>query len=61
MLGISYREHKTDRYVWQDVSILAGPQELLLSTIKRCKLSWFGHICRHDTLPNRAPWTEGVA
>ena len=21
-----------------------------LSTIKRCKLSWFGHVCLHDTL-----------
>jgi hypothetical protein len=51
MLGISYREHKTNEYVWQQVSILAGPQELLLSTVKRRKLSWFGHVCRHDTLP----------
>ena len=22
-----------------------------LSTDKRCKLSWFGHVCRNDTLP----------
>jgi hypothetical protein len=51
MLGISYREHKTNEYVWQQVSILAGPQELLLSTVKRRKLSWFGHVCRHDALP----------
>ena len=51
MLDISYREHKTNEYVWQQVSILAGPQELLLSTVKRRKLSWFGHVCRHDTLP----------
>ena len=51
MLGISYREHKTNEYVWQQVSILAGPQELLLSTVKRRKLSWFGHICRPLTLP----------
>ena len=46
MLGISYREHKTNEYVWQKVSILAGPQEPLLSTITRRKLSWFGHVCR---------------
>ena len=52
MLGISYREHETNDYVWQQVSILAGPQEHLLSTVKRRKLSWFGHVCRHDTLPN---------
>ena len=36
--------------IWQQVNILARRQELL-STIKRCKLSWFGQVCRHDTLP----------
>ena len=51
MLGMSYREHKTNEYVWQQVSILAGPQELLLSTVKHGKLSWFGDVCRYDTLP----------
>ena len=64
MLGISYREHKTNEYVWQEVSILAGPQELLLSIVKRRKLSWFGHVCRHDTLPKiilETLWTEDVA
>ena len=39
-----------ERCYCSQVSILAGPQELLLSTVKRRKLSWFGHICRHDTL-----------
>ena len=50
-IGLSYREHKTNESVWHQVSILAGLQEHLLSTVKRRKLSWFGHICRHDTLP----------
>ena len=45
MLDISYIEHKTNEYIWQR-------QELLLSTVKRRKLTWFGHVCRHDTLPN---------
>ena len=27
------REHKTNKYVWQQVNILAGHQELLLSTV----------------------------
>ena len=35
MLGISYGEHKTNDYVWQQISILVGPQELLLSTVRR--------------------------
>ena len=30
--------------------MLAGRHELLPSTVKRRKLSWFGHICRHDTM-----------
>ena len=51
MLGISYREHKTNEYVSQQVSNLAGLQELLLSAVECRKLSWFGHVCRHDTAP----------
>ena len=43
--------HQTNEYVWQHVDILAGPQGLLLSTVKRRKLSWFAHVCRHGTLP----------
>ena len=33
MLGISYGEHKTNEYVWEQVTILAGCRQLLLSTI----------------------------
>ena len=50
MLGMSYKEHKTNAYVWQQVDILVGCQQLL--TVKCRKISWFGHVCRHDTLPN---------
>ena len=39
---------KTNEYVWQQGSILAAHQELLLSTVKRRKSSWFGYVCRHD-------------
>ena len=45
ILGISYREHKTNEYIWQRVSILAGRQELPLSTVKHHKLSLLGHVC----------------
>ena len=39
MLGISFGEHTTNEYVCQQVSILAGPQELpFMFTIK---LSFF--------------------
>ena len=46
---IIQREHETNEFVWQQT--LAGRQELLLSTIERGKLR-FGHVCRHNTLPN---------
>ena len=39
MLGISHKEHKVDEYAWQQINILTGRQELLLSTVKRRKLS----------------------
>ena len=54
VLGLSYREHKTNEYVWQQVHILSGRQELSLSTVKCRKLSWFSHVCLHDTLPKIA-------
>ena len=44
-------EYKTNKYVGQQVDILAGRQELLLSTVKRRNLSWFDHVCRHATPP----------
>ena len=50
-IASSYIAHKADEYEWQQVNILTGRQELLLSTLNPCKLSWFGHVYRHDTLP----------
>ena len=50
MLGISWFQHKTNEYVLNKVFSLAGPQEPLLSIVKRRKLSWFGHTTRHDSL-----------
>ena len=50
LLRISYKDHKTNDFVWDSVSGLAGPQEPLLSIVKRRKLKWFGHVTRHDSL-----------
>ena len=50
MLGISWREHKTNEFVLNRVEDLVGPQERLLTTVKRRKLAWFGHTTRHDSL-----------
>ena len=60
MFGISYKELKTIGYVWQQVSILAARQELVLSTVKRCMFSWFGHVCCHDMLQQEAHHKVGL-
>ena len=50
LLGIRYQERKTNEYVLLQVHKLAGKQESLLSTVRRRKMKWFGHIVRHDSL-----------
>ena len=51
MLGISWSDRKTNDFVRAQVTSRAGPQEPLLATIKRRKLTWFGHVTRHNSLP----------
>ena len=41
--GDKKEEDNTNGYVWKQANILTGRKELLLATIKRRKLSWFGH------------------
>lgn len=50
MLNISSREHRTNDYVRQLVTTHAGEQEPQLSTVKRQKLTWYGHVTRHTSL-----------
>ena len=51
ILGISWSDRKTNDFVRAQVTSMAGPQEPLLATIKRRKLTWFGHVTRHNSLP----------
>ena len=51
MLGISWSDRNTNDFVRAQVTSRAGPQEPLLATIKRRKLTWFGHVTRHNSLP----------
>ena len=51
MLGISWKDHKTNKFVRAQIALLAGPQEPLLAPVKRRKLTWFGHVTRHNSLP----------
>ena len=46
MLGVSYNEHNSNEYVYGNMS-KSSPDV----NVKCHKLSWFGHVCRHDTLP----------
>ena len=48
LLCISYLEHKMNGWVRSKISILVGPQEPLLATVKWQKLVWFGHVTHHD-------------
>ena len=45
-LGISYKNHITNEDVRNRIKQGSGPYEDLLSTIKRRKLIWFGHVIR---------------
>ena len=51
LLNIPWQARKTNEYVLAQIKLLAGPQEPLLATVKRRKLSWFGHVTRHNNLP----------
>ena len=46
-IGISYAEHKTNEYVWQQVNILAGHQEILLSVVVICHGSTMPAVMMH--------------
>ena len=50
LLCISYLGHKTNDWVQSKISLLVGPQEPLLATVKRWKLAWSGHVTRHNIL-----------
>ena len=40
----------TSNWVQNKINFLVGFQELLLATVKRQKLAWFGHVTCHDSL-----------
>ena len=62
MLGISYREHNINEYVWQQVNILARCQEPLLSTVESYHGSTMSVVmtrCRRSHYKEK--WMVGVA
>ena len=50
MLGISWKDRKTNEFLQRGIKIRAGQQENLLGIVKRRKLAWFGHISRQNSL-----------
>ena len=50
LLGISYSDHITNEKVINRIRQAIGPYEDLLTTTKRRKLKWFGHVTRGNGL-----------
>ena len=50
LLGISYKDHITNEEVINRIKQAIGPYEDPLTTIKRRKLKWFGHVTRGNGL-----------
>ena len=49
-LGISYRDHITNEEVKARIGNVIGPYEDLLTSVKRRKLKWYGHVIRSSGL-----------
>ena len=50
LLNISYTEHITNVEVRNRIERAIGPYEDLLTTVKRRKLKWYGHVSRYSGL-----------
>jgi len=46
ILGISYKDHITDETVRTIIQQAIGTYEELLTTVRKCKLKWYGHVSR---------------
>ena len=50
ILRISYKDHVTNEEVRAKIQQAIGPHEDLLTTVKRRKLQWYGHVSRSSGL-----------
>ena len=50
ILRISYKDHVTNEKVRAKIQQAIGPHEDLLTTVKRRKLQWYGHVSRSSGL-----------
>ena len=49
-MHISYKDHITNEIVCQKIQAAIGPYEYILTTVKKIKLRWFGHVIRSSDL-----------
>ena len=50
LLGISYRDHITNNSVRDRIRQAIGPYDDIVTTVKKRKLKWFGHVSRSSGL-----------
>ena len=50
ILRISYKDHVTNEEVCAKIQQAIGPHEDLLTTVKRRRLQWYGHVSRSSRL-----------
>ena len=50
ILYISYKDHVTNEEVCVKIQLAIGPNEDLLTIVKRHKLQWYGHVSRSSCL-----------
>ena len=50
MLGILWKDRRTNESVHVAIKTRLGPQENLIGAVRRRKLAWFGHITRYKSL-----------
>ena len=49
---ISYKDYVTNEKVRAKIQQTIGPHEDLLTSVKRRKLQWYGHVCHSSGLAN---------
>ena len=50
ILRILYKDHVTNEEVCAKIQQAIATHEDLLTIVKRCKLKWYGHVCRSSGL-----------
>ena len=50
LLGTSYKDHITNEEVRSRIRKAIGPYDEVLSTVKRRKMKWYGHVTRASGL-----------